>query len=149
MIIDTINKLNYYSKINKNFEAADKFLKENDISGLEVGRYEIDGKNIFLNIDEYYTKDINESFPEAHRNYIDIQIVINGREKIGYTNIDNGIVKIKYNPDKDIEFFSGECNYITAQTGYCFIFFPDDIHHPCITDLRREKVKKAVFKIKI
>lgn len=147
MIIDNLENFHKYVNLHKGFAKAEKFLDK--INGLNPGSYEIDGKNIYVNIDEYNTKNISESKPEAHRKYIDIQIVLSGNEKIGYANINLGKDVIEYSEEKDIEFLEADCEYIKAYANRFFIFFPEDIHHPCITDEKQSHVKKAVFKIMI
>ena len=57
--------------------------------------------------------------------------------------------EIEYNPEKDIEFIKANCDFIKANPGRFFIFTPDDIHQPCITDCDVSEIKKAVFKLKI
>lgn len=149
VIIDEIENFNKYTTLHDKFTKVAEFIKENSLTELNTGRHEIDGQDMYVNIDEYVTKDVLESLPEGHRNYIDIQIVLEGHEKIGYTNINNAKSKIEYNSEKDIEFFKADCEYIKAYSGRFFIFYPQDIHHPCITDNEKSQIKKAVFKIKI
>lgn len=138
-----------YIYLHKKIELVDKFLKNNDLSKISKGSYEIEGRNVYVNIDEYETKEINASIPEAHREYLDIQIVLSGKEKIGYAPYKRGKTEIEYNKEKDIEFLSSDCEYLKAYPNRFFIFFPQDIHHPCITDTEKNQIKKAVFKIKL
>lgn len=147
MIIDNLKNFNNYIKLHKNFEQVEKYLEK--IKEFEPGRHEIDGNNLYVNIDEYVTKNVSESKPEAHRKYIDIQIVLSGNEKIGYANINSGKSIAEYNNEKDIEFLDANCEYIKADSSRFFIFFPEDIHHPCISDGEKSHIIKAVFKIKI
>lgn len=147
MIIDNLENFHKYIKLHNGFGKVEKFLDK--IGGLNSGSYEIEGKNIYVNIDEYSTKNLSESKPEAHKKYIDIQIVLSGYEKIGYASINSGKSVIEYNEEKDIEFLDADCEYMKANPGKFFIFFPEDIHHPCISDGEKSNIKKAVFKIKI
>ena len=147
MIVDGIENFGKYTSLHKRFEEVEKYLKEHDLKSLKCGKYEIDGKNLYVNIDEYTTKET--SIPEAHREYIDIQIVLDGHEKIGYADYKKGKTEIAYDGERDIEFLKAECEYFKAKTGRFFVFYPQDLHQPCITDGESSKVKKAVFKIKI
>lgn len=149
VIVDNIENLNNYECVNKRFKNVIQFIENNDLKNMPAGSYEIDGKDIFVNIDEYETKSVSDSMPESHRNYIDIQIVLCGHEKIGYSNLKNAKTVIEYNDERDIEFYSANSEYFKAEEGRFFIFFPQDVHHPCITDDVKSKIKKAVFKIKI
>lgn len=147
MIVDDLKNFKFYINLNEKFKKVLDFITTNNLESMQKGSYEIDGKDIYVNIDEYETK--QSSLPEAHRNYLDIQIVINGHEKIGYANIQDGKTETAYNFDKDIEFLNAKCEYLKAYNGRFFIFFPQDIHQPCITDGQKSNVKKAVFKIKL
>ncbi|MBQ2645498.1 YhcH/YjgK/YiaL family protein [bacterium] len=147
IIVDDLKNFDFYINLNKNFKTVKDFLDKNELNNMEIGSYEIIDSDIYVNIDEYQTKE--SSLAEAHRNYIDIQIVLDGNEKIGYTNIKNGKIEIPYNLEKDIEFFQADCDFIKADNTKFFIFYPQDIHQPCISDENKTKVKKAVFKIKI
>lgn len=149
MIVDDLKNFENYIVINDKFKKVSDFLKNNDLKSMEKGSYEIDGKDIYVNIDEYKTKAITESSPEAHKNYLDIQIVLKGHEKIGYANIETAKTVVPYDKERDIEFLSANCEYIKAYEGRFFIFFPQDLHHPCITDDAQSDIKKAVFKIKL
>lgn len=149
MIVDELTNFKNYINLNENFSKVLDFITKNDLKNMSAGSYEIEGKTLFVNIDEYKTKAITESVPEAHRNYIDIQIVLNGHEKIGYSNLKNGKTEIEYNSERDIEFLRADCEYLKAHEGRFYIFFPQDLHHPCITDENQSDIKKAVFKIKL
>ena len=149
MIIDELKNFKNYINVNEKFKKVADFLTEHDLSNMTAGSYEIDGRDIYVNIDEYKTKAITDSIPEAHRKYIDIQIVISGHEKIGFADVETGETEIAYDENRDIEFLKANCEYIKARNGRFFIFFPQDLHHPCITDDIQSEIKKAVFKIKI
>lgn len=148
MIVDALKNFDKYLNINPDFKKVSDFIKENNLLDMQTGRHEIDSDKIYVNIDEYSTK--TDSIPEAHRNYIDIQIVLKGHEKIGYAPLKDALsTKVEYNPEKDIEFIKANCDFIKANPDKFFIFTPDDIHQPCITDGDVSEIKKAVFKVKI
>jgi len=147
MIVDDLKNFETYVKINEKFKTVSDFMKNNDLKNMKSGSYDIVNRDIYVNIDEYETK--TDSIPEAHRNYIDIQIVLKGHEKIGYADFSKVKTEIEYNSDRDIEFLKADCEYLKAYDGRFFIFFPQDIHHPCITDNEVSKIKKAIFKIKL
>ena len=114
--------------------------------------YEIEGKNFYYILVSYQTGDIKEKTPEAHRKYIDLQYVINGKEKIGYTDYSNiKKVRSEYDSEKDVEFFDSidnECFVTLYQNNYA-IFFPEDVHRPGVCVNNADNVRKAVFKIMI
>lgn len=149
MIADIIENAQNYYNLGKNFEKGFEFLKTMDLKNLENGRYEIDGDNIFVSIQDYQTKQENEGKFEAHQKYADIQFIIKGEEKIGYTNIKNCTPTTFYDDTNDIIFLDGTGDFIKAKENTFLVFFPQDAHMPCISVNNPEYVKKAVVKVRI
>ena len=91
------------------------------------------------------------SMYQTHKNYIDIQCIINGEEKIGVTNYKNCLIAEQYNEEKDIEFlnYSGDELYITMKKNEFIILHPQDAHKPSISIGKTQKVKKIVVKVAI
>ena len=150
MIKDKLKNAQTYYNISKYFQTGFNWLLENDLNNLAEGTYDIDGKNIYANIQSYLTKD---SAPfEAHQKYADIQFMIKGIEKIGVTDISNCSSLIKYDQNRDIEFFKciGENQYQTLSEGNFLVFFPHDAHQPALNYSQTPSyVKKVVVKIKL
>ena len=149
MILDKLENAAIYAGISANLRKGFEFLKNTDFSSLKVGRYEIDGKEVFALVSEYESKAPQDCKPEAHRMYIDIQYIVSGREAIGFATLNNQKIINEYNPGKDIEFFSGKTTPLTLESGMFAVFFPQDIHRPCMRIEGPENVKKVVIKVKM
>ena len=67
--------------------AAAAFIAEHDLVALACGRYDL-GNGDFVNVMEYTTKLRQDACYEAHRDYVDIQVVIRGAEQIEVAPID-------------------------------------------------------------
>ena len=147
MIIDKLSNAGQYYGVSQRIERALKYLEVTDLVNLEIGKHEIDGKNIFAVVSEYETKSLDAGKWEAHKNHIDIQFVVSGREKIGYEYINDMKVSSKYNEEKDVFFFKGEGNLLLVNKGTFAIFAPDDVHMPGINVENGQRVKKVVVKI--
>ncbi len=147
MIIDKIENLKNYASLNPLFPKVIEFLKANDLQTLEAGKHEIDGKDLFVNIQLAKGKTPDEAVIETHDKMIDIQIPITAAETFGYTQRDL-LPKAEYNAEKDITKIPDLAadSYVTCQPGMFAIFFPQDGHAPCITGV--SELKKAIFKIK-
>jgi len=140
-----------YFKNRERWEKAFKFLKNIDLTKLEVKRYDIDGDNLFATVSEYMSKNEESAKFEAHRKYIDIQYVISGKEIINcapLTTVKEVIVT--YDATKDIEFVtvSKVVNYQATPSNF-FIFFPGDAHRPGLKDGVNSMVRKIVVKVKV
>ena len=100
MIIDKIENIEKYSQIPI---SVIKFIK-NLTPETPVGHYELEN-GIFANIDKYTTKLFENCKFEAHKKYIDIQILTTGTERLDYINIEGLAVSEEYDQNRDVMFF--------------------------------------------
>ena len=148
---ETINKAEFARQyqLNKTYwDKAFAFLNNNKLDTMAVGRYAIDGDNVYAMITENPTKDQDSTKWESHQNYIDLQCVIKGEEKIGVANISNLVVTMQYDAGKDLINYSGEGKFYNAKPGTFFLFFPQDAHRPNVTANGNKPDKKIVIKIR-
>lgn len=131
------------------WDKAFEFLRERDLNQIAPGKYPIDGDNVYASVTEGPSKEFDQSAWESHQNYIDLQYVINGKEKIGVAPIESLTVTKPYDPAKDGANYSGEGKYYIATPSEFFLFFPSDGHRPNIKVDGYDKVKKLVVKIKV
>ncbi len=147
MIADNIKNASFYYNLEKNYKEAFEFLKNSDLINIPDGKYTIKNDEVYAIIQTYTTKPETEGRLEAHKKYTDIQYIISGEEKLGYSNINNFIPTTEYDEEKDIIFGKGNASFIKAQDGDFLIFNPQDAHMPCICIDNPSFVKKAVVKI--
>jgi YhcH/YjgK/YiaL family protein len=147
MIIDTLKNLKNYEALNPLFKKVVDFLAENDLNALETGKHEIEGKDLFVNIQMAKGRSREAATLETHINMIDIQIPLDGEETFGYTPLGD-LPAFDYNAEKDITKYGDTMaqTYVTLKPGQMGIFFPQDGHAPCISD--KAEIKKAIFKVK-
>jgi biofilm protein TabA len=146
MITDHLSNAHLYTPLSAGIMRAFEYIKQTDLHSLPVGRIEVDGKNMYVTSQEYTTKLPDQGKWEAHRRYIDLQYIISGTERIGYTPIDR-LTLGEYNPDKDFQGLSGGGDFITLSAGDFMILFPDDAHMPGMAVNNPVPVKKVVVKI--
>ena len=152
MIFDNIKNCKMYYDLNSNFEKAFAFIHKAMEEELEVGKYEIDGNDVYAIVQSYDSKLKENSTFEGHENYIDIQCVLEGCEILGVVDVEKAVIKDEYNPERDIAFYEDcDCaSYCVAGQGDFCVFYPHDIHRPCIAvDNLPSKVRKIVVKIRI
>ncbi len=133
----------------ENIKLGLNFALNNDLEKLDVGKIYLDDKN-YANVDIYKTKKDGEF--EAHREYIDIQIMIKGEEIIEVSDIKNCSNTRGYIKEKDIEFFkecSGKIEKIILKENDFVILEPNDAHKPQIQIENSVEVKKIVLKIAV
>lgn len=148
MIFANINDYEKYECLHVNLDKAFQFLNRNDLRELSSGRYEICGDDLYAMVQEYETKPLEGAKYEAHKRYIDIQYMVDGREIMGYSSIYNLEVSEPYNSERDFEMLEGEKELLLLKNSEFFIFFPEDAHMPGIADRQSSKVRKVVVKIK-
>ena len=149
MIIDKIENSNIYFGISERMKVALNYIQKTDFSSVESGRHEIDGDRIFALVDEYETKNADENFLEAHQNYIDVQFMVEGKERVGFTTLKTQNAIKSYNSEQDFALFKENYSTILLSKGMFAIFFPDDLHMPGLKIEKSAKVKKVIVKVKI
>jgi Beta-galactosidase, beta subunit len=147
MVVDTLENLEKYVALNPLFVQAVEFLKSRELQTLEIGKTELKGKDLLVNVTQTKPKTKEEAKLETHKEFIDIQIPLSGTEIMGYTAAKDCVpADASYNVEKDITFFEGLAEtYIAVKPGMFAIFFPQDGHAPGITP---DGVKKIIIKVK-
>ena len=124
-----------------------------DFSQWKKGRHDIDGDNIYAMVNAYDTEPVSARRPEKHFVYTDIQIVVEGKEKIGYCPFDPTYKETENKKDKgDIVFYEKvkNENFVTLKAGDIAVFYPWEIHRPnCQSGSKPASVKKVVVKVKM
>lgn len=148
MIIGKLKDLNRYFGLSKNIDDAISYVLNTDLLSLELGRYEL-SEGVIVNRQQYYGK--TDPFAESHRDFIDLQIVLKGKEKMGYADLSNLTVRVMedYNPDIDLAkyYVDDECYYEMSEDSFALIF-PEDIHRPGMK-VDDNNIEKVVVKIKV
>ncbi len=156
MILGNLNRLGEMDYLAPRLKEMLIYLRDNDLKGRKLGRIELEGDSLFINIEENEMAPREERRPEAHRRYLDIQLVLDGEESIGVAvdsrdeNID-GVLE-KYSQERDIIFYQDvkRENIIDLYPGDFAIFFPEDIHRPrCVVGGKPGRSKKAIVKMKL
>jgi YhcH/YjgK/YiaL family protein len=149
MVLDNLQNASLYTHLNPRISKALDYLKTTDFSKLELGRYDLEGDDLFAILMEYDTKPESECKLEAHRKYIDVQYVVSGEELVGFTLAGTEKVTEPYNDTKDVVFFEAETATFLFKAGQFAVFYPQDLHKPGFTTAAPSKLKKVVMKVKI
>lgn len=145
MILDYLSNLKKYQAILPRFEQYEAMLAK--VESLENGKYEFNDVD-FMNIVDGQTEPIEEGKFEFHRNYLDIQIMLEGQEIMKWQNLHELTDDIAYDEKKDMGFMSGEGTTVTVKPGMFYIVFPEDAHMPGKHHDISNTYRKAVVKIK-
>ena len=113
MIVGKLKDLNRYKGLNQNLDKAIDYIYSANLYDLKLGKNYIDNENIFINRFNYIGQKEFDCFFEGHKNYLDIHIILNGKEKLGYSDISELNQVSKYDLENDFIKFEGPIkNYI-------------------------------------
>jgi len=149
MIADRITNAPLYVSLSPRLAAALEYLRQTDFCRVPQGRYELDGANLYVLVQEYTTKPRAMGRWEAHRRYMDVQYLVAGEELVGYANVQNLRLVENYDEGRDVMFFEGDGDFLTMHPGTFVILFPEDAHMPGVTVRGLVAVKKVVAKVLI
>ena len=94
MIFGNIQNLGEYPFLEEQIKECFAYAKEHDLMSYEKGSHEIDGDRLFVNVVEYTTTTAEERFWEAHRQYLDLHLMLRGTEQIDLNFIQNMDLRI-------------------------------------------------------
>jgi YhcH/YjgK/YiaL family protein len=148
MIYDTLANADRYASLHSLFPQAFEFLRSTDLASLAPGRYPIEGEQLFAIVEYAAGRSREEARLECHRKYIDIQLVLEGTDEMGWKPVrDCHELLADYSPEKDIQFFSdAPASWIVAPPGAFCLFFPEDAHAPLVGN---GEIRKVILKIAV
>jgi len=151
MLTTNLKLADKYDYLSEKLKKAYEFLRTEDLAGLPTGIVEIDGNEIFANVQEYTTMPWESCAFEAHDQYFDIQYVVCGKEMFGYVKREGLKESVPYDGGKDLVFFEEpeNCGKVLLEAGDFAIVPPEDAHKPRCMAGESCKVKKIVLKVKV
>jgi YhcH/YjgK/YiaL family protein len=146
MIYDHIENLKKYDKMLQRWSNYVEFISQS--AEKAVGKYELpDGD--FVLIQEGTTKPVSEGQFEAHKKFIDLQVVATGSEFIKWQVLPNLTETVPYNEQKDKVNFSGDGTPLEIKANHFYLMLPSDGHMACVHFDQPTNFRKYVIKIKI
>ena len=149
MIFGNINNLEEFPFLEEQVKECFEYAKEHNLASFEKGSHEIDGERLFVNIVEYTTTAAKERFWEAHRKYLDVHVMLHGTEQIDLNFIQNMDVKEFVEKDDFLPMDGEKNSSVVLRDGDSLICYPSDGHRTAVAVEEPEKIKKAIFKVRI
>ena len=134
MIYCTISELTRYISCSTNMKKAIDFIMTHNLNELPLGKTIIDGDK---------TADLLKY--ESHKNYIDIQIDLEGDETVFINNGNCDCIE-PYKEEDDYALYS-YCEpdlTVNLNQNYSAIIFPKEIHMPCVKNKAKTLIKCVV-----
>lgn len=148
MIIDSIENIERYMPLESGLREAMNFLRHKEIHTLPQGWHEVIPDSMRASVSNGPGRRRRGSRLETHRKHIDLQLILNGTDRMGWKPRSSCLTKIgEYDGNADVEFFDDEPDlWFKLQSGMFVIFYPEDAHMPQICN---GLIHKIVFKLPI
>ena len=149
MIFGNIHNLKEFPFLEEQIKECFTYAKEHDLASYEKGSHAIDGDRLFVNIVEYTTTIPEKRFWEAHKNYLDIHVMIHGTEQIDLNFIHNMDVKEFVEKDDFLPMDGEKNGSVILRDGDFLICYPSDGHRTAVAVNGPETIRKAIFKVRV
>jgi len=148
MILAKLTEADRYTVLHPLFARAFEFLRSTDLSALEPGMHTIEGEQLFAIVEDCAGRTRAEAKLECHRRCIDIQLVLEGVDEMGWKPLAECVDPATDHDDaRDIRFFNdAPASWIATPPGSFCLFFPADAHAPLVSAGR---IRKVVVKIAV
>ena len=148
MIVTNLNNTERIESLHPLFKKLFDYVKTHDILNTPCGRIDIDGDKLYINNVNPECISAEKQVLEVHRDYIDVQILLQGKETIGWKALEDSKEEVKpYEKEGDCALYSDTpTTWIHLVPGQLAIFFPEDTHAPIIGE---GKIRKMIAKVKL
>lgn len=148
MIVSNLQNSQRIEGLHPLFKTLFDYVKTHDLLHAELGRIEIDGDNLFINNVNPECVAANKQVLEVHQDYIDVHILLEGVETIGWKAIEDVELLTKpYDKDGDCALYADAPTiFATLYPGQFMIVYPEDPHAPIIGN---GKIRKLIAKVKV
>jgi YhcH/YjgK/YiaL family protein len=149
MIYDDIHHVKSHYYFSALLSDAIDFILKTDFSFENPQTCNIGTEGIYA-IPQFYTpKKKEDRSIECHRKYIDVQLMMMGREYLGYAN-KNTLHFSGYDVEHDTERLTGTLTFLPFCKDFFAVLFPQDAHMPGVQGQgSTTTVKKIVIKVPI
>lgn len=133
MIFDSLKNSGLYCSLHPRLARAFELIGSTDWTAVEPGIHELDGRDIYVNVMDVDLKRKPDAKLEVHNEYIDIQVLISGREEsFGWSERRNLRRPLaEFDAGNDIQLFDDEPQtYYTVRPGQFTMLLPEDGHAP-------------------
>lgn len=148
MIFSSLSQSDRYATLHPLFQRAFDYIRNTDLFALASGRYPIVGEDLFVIVEHTQGKPKEHARLEAHRRYIDIQLMLDGDEVMGWKPLADCLNPVsEHSVEKDIRFFDdAPASWVAVPPDHFCIFFPEDAHAPLVGN---GKIRKVIFKVAV
>jgi YhcH/YjgK/YiaL family protein len=148
MIVGNLKHADRIAGLHPLFKTLFEYVASHDFDALPKGKVEVLGDDLFIMNNELQGVAQASQPLEMHRKYIDVHILLEGTERIGWKNIDDiAHLTKEYDADCDCALSDDAATtWVDLLPGEFCIVYPEDPHAPAIADGR---IRKLIGKVKL
>lgn len=148
MFVGTLSDTTLAEKLHPRMQQFFEFVRQHNFDNEPLGRIDIDGNLVFVNNVDTAGAQASSQPLEMHRQYIDVHVLLDGTERIGYLPLSCvETYSQDYCEDTDCALSAQTPQfYVDMNPGDFCIVYPEDAHAPAISTGR---IRKLIGKIKI
>ncbi len=145
MYIGNLKQLDFSASLSSKLKEIILDVKERIRFPLPTGKYVVSGDDVFFMVVDDKTQLVESRRSEIHRNYLDVQILLEGEEVFGYSTQEFESIEEDLLDDKDVAFSDQVINeqFVKVTSNEFVIFYPGQPHRPLVAvDSKPASVKK-------
>lgn len=148
MILSNLQHSERIEPLHPLFDRLFAYVKSHDLLNAPLGRIELDGDRLFINNVAADCVAAEAQVLEVHREYIDVHILLEGEETIGWKAIEDLTNEVQpYDAEKECALYDERpSTYVTLHPGQFLAVWPEDPHAPVIG---HGKIRKLIAKVKL
>ena len=148
MIISNLHNSGRIEGLHPLFPRLFEYVKTHDLLHAPLGRIELDGDRLFMNNTNPACVPQAQQLLEVHRTYIDVHILLEGAERIGWKALEDVTDERKPYAEEDDCALYGDApsTFVDLKPGEILIVYPEDPHAPLIGT---GKIRKLIAKVKL
>ena len=148
MIVSNLQNSERIESLHPLFKQLFDYVKTHDLLHTECGRIELAGDDLFINNVNPTCVSASDQVLEVHRDYIDVHILLEGKERIGWKALEDVTdLKQAYQKEGDYALYSDTpTSFVDLLPGQFLIVFPEDPHAPVIGE---GKIRKLIGKVRL
>ena len=148
MVVSNLKNSSRVEPLHSLFKPLFEYVKTHDLLHADLGRIDIDGDNLYIRNILADGVPADKQPLEVHRNYIDVHILLEGVERIGWKALEEVTDEVKpYDAESDCALYVDKpTSYIDLRPGQFVIVYPEDPHAPLIGN---GKIHKLIAKVRL
>lgn len=148
MIIGKLENSGRIEPLHPLFKRLFDYVKQHDLLRRKPERIMLEGEDLFINNINPECVRQDDQLLEVHRQYIDVHILLSGKERIGWKPFEDLLFQIKaYEKEDDYALFTDKpTTFVDLNPGEFVIVYPEDPHAPLIGE---GKIRKLIAKVRL